>query len=138
MFRFFYQHNNSAYCGNGSEIFRFLLRIVCVEAKCFASFTNTTIVYIVGMEAKHFASCPVPIVCMEARCFFSFTNTTIVYIVGMEAKHFASCCPLTVWKRDVSLLLPTQQYCVLWEWKRNISLLVHSIFTCSIFTDGGS
>ena len=57
MFRFFYQHNNSAYCGNGSEIFRFLLPIVCVEARCFASLTNTTIVYIVGMEAKHFASC---------------------------------------------------------------------------------
>jgi hypothetical protein len=135
MFRFFYQHNNSAYCGNGSEIFRFLLPIVCVEAKCFASFTNTTTVYIVGMEVKLFrflfsAHCLYGT--MEARCFASLTNTTIVYIVGMEAKHFASCCPLTVWKREVSLLLPTQQYCVLWEWKR------HSIFTCSIFTDGGS
>ena len=57
MFRFFYQHNNSIYCGNGSETFRFLLPIVCMEARCFASFNNTTIVYIVGMEAKHFASC---------------------------------------------------------------------------------
>jgi hypothetical protein len=90
-FASFHQHNNSAYCGNGSEIFRFLLPIVCVEVRCFASFTNTTIVYIVGMEAKHFASCSVPIVCMETRCSASFTNTTILCIVGMEAKHFASC-----------------------------------------------
>ena len=29
---------------------------------------------------------------------------------GKEAKHFASCCPLSVWKREVSLLLLTQQY----------------------------
>ena len=59
--------------------------IVCMEARCFASFTNTTIAYIVGMEAKHFASCSVPIYCMEARSFASFTNTTILCIVGMEA-----------------------------------------------------
>ena len=30
----------------------------------------------------------------------------------MEAKHFASCCPLSVWKREVSLLLLTQ--CILY------------------------
>ena len=54
------QHKNSIYCGNGSDTFRFLFPIVCVEASCFAScmHVNTKIEYIAGMEAKRFASFP--------------------------------------------------------------------------------
>jgi hypothetical protein len=60
------------------------------------------------------ACCVLPIVCMEARSFASFTNITYIVhiyicVVEMEAKHFASCCPLSVWKREVSLLLLTQR-----------------------------
>jgi hypothetical protein len=53
MFRFFYQHNNSVYCGNGSvkHFASCSVPIDCMEARSFASFTNTTILCIVGMEA---------------------------------------------------------------------------------------
>ena len=56
MFRFFYdQHDNSIYCGNGSETFRFYVAHWPLEARRFASCTSTqqySMVYIVGMEAK--------------------------------------------------------------------------------------
>jgi hypothetical protein len=91
MFRFFYQHNNSIYCGNGSETFRFLLPIVCMEVRCFASFTDITIVYIVGMEAKHFASC-CPFSLCGSEMFRFFYQTQQLYV-------------LWEWKRNISLLV---------------------------------
>jgi hypothetical protein len=113
MFRFFYgQHNNSIYCGNGSEIFRFYVAHWPLGARCFASCTSTqqySIVCIVGMEAKHFTSC-CSLVFGSELFRFLHVNTTIlngIYcgngseifrfllpIDCMEARRFASCYPL--------------------------------------------
>ena len=110
MFRFFYRHNNSIYCGNGSETFRFLLPVQSVWKRDVSLLLpNTTIVCIVGMEAKHFTSC-CPLVFGSELFRFLHVNTTIlngIYcgngseifrfllpIDCMEARRFASCYPL--------------------------------------------
>jgi hypothetical protein len=97
-------------CGNGSETFRFLLPIGCIEARSFSSFTNTTIVHIYmccGKEAPETFRFLLPIGCMEARSFALLLTQRILYIymccgngsetfrfllpiVCMEARSFAS------------------------------------------------
>jgi hypothetical protein len=104
MFRFFYQHNNSIYCGNGSETFRFLLPVQSVWKRDISLLLPTsTIVCIVGMEAKHFTSC-CPLVFGSELFRFLHVNTTILNGIycGNGSEIVAH---LTVWKRAVSLLV---------------------------------
>ena len=140
MFRFFYQHNNSIYCGNGSETFRFLLPIVCMEVRCFASFTNITIVYIVGMEAKHFASC-CPFSLCGSEMFRFFYQTQQLYVLwewkrnisllvahwSLEASCFASCTSTQQYSMVYIVGMEAKYFascCPLTVWKRDVSLLV--------------
>ena len=100
------QHKNSIYCGNGSDTFRFLFPIVCVEASCFAScmHVNTKIEYIAGMEAKRFASCCPLAVWKRVVSLLARQHKNSIYcgngsdtfrflfpIVCVEASCFASC-----------------------------------------------
>ena len=100
------------YCGRGSETFRFHPPLV-VGSETFRFFHPNNNTYIVGVEARRFASFPHWL--LEARRFASFLYWLL------EAKRFASFTQTTIhilwaWKRDVSLPSP-----IGW-WKRDVSL----------------
>ena len=124
----------------GSEMFRFLPLLV-VGSETFRFFYPNSNTYILGVEARRFASFPHWLLearrfasfahwLLEARCFASFLYWLL------EAKRFASFTQTTIhilwaWKRDVSLpspigcwkrdvSLPSPIGC----WKRNVSLLL--------------
>ena len=113
------------YYGSGSETFRFLPPLV-VGSETFRFFYPNNNTYIVGVEARRFASFPHWL--LEARRFASFAHwllearrfASFLHWL-LEAKRFASFTQTTIhilwaWKRDVSL--PSPIGC----WKRDVSL----------------
>ena len=109
----------------GSETFRFLPLLV-VGSETFRFFHPNNNTYIVGVEARRFASFAHWL--LEARRFASFAHwllearrfASFLHWL-LEAKRFASFTQTTIhilwaWKRDVSL--PSPIGC----WKRDVSL----------------
>ena len=109
----------------GSETFRFLPPLV-VGSETFRFFYPNNNTYIVGVEARRFASFPHWLLearrfasflywLLEAKRFASFTQTTI-HILWAWKRDVSLPSPIGCWKRDVSL--PSPIGC----WKRDVSL----------------
>jgi hypothetical protein len=134
MLRFFYV-NTTMVCACC------VLPIVCMEARSFASFTNITYIVhiyicVVGMEAKHFASC-CPLSVWKREVSFLLLTQRILYIYmccGNGSETFRLLLPIVCMEARGFASFTNTTYIVhiyvLWEWKRNISLLVAPHWLC--------